>query len=718
MKNCIHLKFCVGAFLWCFGCGINLDTPAQVVINCSAQEDCPKGLVCRDSIGRCVGEGTLDDFSEVVRDSVVVSDGDDIPGVFLSAGRSASVQFEVTAALVKADVRFVWGGSDIVRSLQPTHDIEGSTSLAYTYLVDGTEPEGLATLLMTVTGAGGIAATAELARIAEFDFTKPILALDALESPLVDIQLLAGPNAALSDVDALTVGSKARIAFSVDELLGSDPIVTAHAPNGDALENMNLVKLSGSGTAYVYELSIDDRDVVQGTYSVTALVTDRAGNTSDDAALTLGDVLIDTQAPEAPNAISPGKITFYRRPWGSDDSGGLESFTLAGSDGAAEANTQLWVFAGPELLNSQGAVSGLIDARSVRSDGSFGGDIDAAQPWALPIFDRPEIYVAAVDRAGNLSDNDANPSNGIQGTLVRNIVWTATLNHKVPGSNLDNPHSFETRQLFSDRLLQGASLPLSQVTRLAAADNLLTGVIGEGDWENVTPSIPHFRSDHAMTYDSARGRIVMTGGISMFVCDGNANNCSTWEGHGASWQLLSVGDPEGDGDLPRGTNYAMTYDSVRGVSVVYADGDIWEFDGASWRKPQLTDPEGDRAPAARSQAALAFDRRRRVSILFGGDTDDDGTWIYNGQSWRHMCLAPPCSLSVPSPRMGHSLVYDDARQVVVMYGGETDGTFMTISGSGMANAGASCAPIRHVRRPGPLHALPMAPPTIPSGNAW
>ena len=89
------------------------------------------------------------------------------------------------------------------------------------------------------------------------------------------------------------------------------------------------------------------------------------------------------------------------------------------------------------------------------------------------------------------------------------------------------------------------------------------------------------------------------------------------------WQKAGQ-DPEGDGNPDASYGYALTFDSARGVGVLFGGwgavfSDTWEYDGGSWREVIATDPEGDGDPVGRWFHALTYDSARGVTILFGGE---------------------------------------------------------------------------------------------------
>src|SRR5215468_2010500 len=78
------------------------------------------------------------------------------------------------------------------------------------------------------------------------------------------------------------------------------------------------------------------------------------------------------------------------------------------------------------------------------------------------------------------------------------------------------------------------------------------------------------------------------------------------------------------------------------------------------------------APAARWGHAMVYDAARDRVLLFGGSTGTtfhDDTWSWDGSRWTQ--LAP--SLSPPA-RDQHVMAYDGARGRVVLFGGRLAGS--------------------------------------------
>lgn len=79
------------------------------------------------------------------------------------------------------------------------------------------------------------------------------------------------------------------------------------------------------------------------------------------------------------------------------------------------------------------------------------------------------------------------------------------------------------------------------------------------------------------------------------------------------------------------------------------------------------------APDGRSAHSMVYDEARGVVVLFGGsgNTLFGDTWTWDGTRWRQ------AATTGPSPRNGPVLVYDATRRVVVLHGGQAGPTLLT-----------------------------------------
>ena len=91
---------------------------------------------------------------------------------------------------------------------------------------------------------------------------------------------------------------------------------------------------------------------------------------------------------------------------------------------------------------------------------------------------------------------------------------------------------------------------------------------------------------------------------------------------------------------------------------------VWSWDGARW------EVETEAGPPGRVNAAAAYDRRHGQAVVAGGsrqaavgdrwDVVGD-TWIGDGKGWRRVADI--------TPRDHQSMVYDEGREAVLMFGG-------------------------------------------------
>src|SRR5206468_740726 len=104
-----------------------------------------------------------------------------------------------------------------------------------------------------------------------------------------------------------------------------------------------------------------------------------------------------------------------------------------------------------------------------------------------------------------------------------------------------------------------------------------------------------------------------------------------------------------------------------------AGADLWAWDGSAWSLISAVSP-----PGPRYSAHLAHDPVHKNTVLFSGAlpqsgglitpiADADDTWTFDGTTWNKQ--APT---SQPEPREGGGMVWDAARQRIVLFGGFSD----------------------------------------------
>jgi hypothetical protein len=138
--------------------------------------------------------------------------------------------------------------------------------------------------------------------------------------------------------------------------------------------------------------------------------------------------------------------------------------------------------------------------------------------------------------------------------------------------------------------------------------------------------------------------------------------------------------------------HAMAYDGSRGRTVLFGgelsipsgsrpgfgrlgDGsDTWEWDGENWT--QLADS----GPPARSLHTLAYDSARGVTVLFGGAGANGllgDTWVWDGANWTQK------SIDGPTPRATAPMAFDSTRGRTVLFGGSGD--WDGVNGTGLGD---------------------------------
>ncbi len=184
------------------------------------------------------------------------------------------------------------------------------------------------------------------------------------------------------------------------------------------------------------------------------------------------------------------------------------------------------------------------------------------------------------------------------------------------------------------------------------------------DWVQRFPvQSPPVRYSHAMAYDGAREEVVLFGG---FPFPAGTLFSDTWLWNGVNWTQSPTSGPSRRGA------HSMAYDSGRRETLLFGGssqtggvlGDTWIWNGANWI--QLFPTE---APPARMLFGMAYDEARGEVVLFGGTTLIAGqvfgdTWVWDGINW-----AQKSSIRLPPARRDHKMVYDRARQRVVLFGG-------------------------------------------------
>ena len=200
----------------------------------------------------------------------------------------------------------------------------------------------------------------------------------------------------------------------------------------------------------------------------------------------------------------------------------------------------------------------------------------------------------------------------------------------------------------------------------------------EYDGTSWTQRFPAQRPSHryglSMVYDPAIQKVLLFGGEPG---GGIAPYAETWGWDGTNWTPLA---PQ---NAPTGRSYmAMTYDSARARVVVYggirqgvALADTWTWDGSNWHQEFPAN-----GPGARFRVSMAYDVARSRVVLFGGEAYGGSflsfrdTWEWDGLDWT---LRSPATL--PVARHNQGMVYDPNLGRVVMFHGLKDALSLAVT---------------------------------------
>ena len=187
---------------------------------------------------------------------------------------------------------------------------------------------------------------------------------------------------------------------------------------------------------------------------------------------------------------------------------------------------------------------------------------------------------------------------------------------------------------------------------------------------------PHIL-DFGFALDADRGVLLAFGGRSMEPLWDWAAGLSNalWELDLATcaWdQVAAAGSPSAR------VRPMVAFDSKRDVLVVFGGNgstpwleDTWEFDGTAWSQRNAP---GDPSPGPRSGSTMVYDSARDRVVLFGGEDPSDvlldDTWEYDGASgtWEQRGSGS----SGPRARRNVGMVYDSVTGRTVMLGGTVD----------------------------------------------
>jgi len=514
-----------------------------------------------------------------------------------------------------------------------------------TYTATGSEPSAVS-VTATATDAAGNSVTKS--QTLEFDFTPP-----AIVGPL-SLVILPGSGNPLTSPGAAGNSASIRVGLSLSEPVGT-PVLTTTGTSPLA-----FAVLTDSNPSFQFQHTLNAAlPHSQGAQTLQLTATDAVGNRLTTT-LSLGapGLVIDTVRPSVPSVNVDDVTVLERAPWGN--TAGATIFRVTGAAGAVEGAATVIGY------RDSAAGSAVELGRTVAAaNGSYTLTLNGA--------DRPDVFVAVVDSAGNSSDAIA--GGAVQATKVRNVAWTASMGLKEVGNTFPNPHTFEIRHQSTSGRVQLDAFEPNGIAALGTLDASSLSTEGTLAFEAVTSPRPP-TSQVSMVYDPDHDVVWLPEGSTMF----------RWDGF--RWSTVTPLDPEADGNPPASGDFRFAFDKNTRENVLFTqDGETWVWNGVSWRLAFLADNDGLTAPRPRFRFAMGWDDAEAGILLFGGSDDtvaqatceDDGAclsdlWLWSGDEW--FALAGSASVGGPEPRTGPAMAFDADFGATVVYGGRSDvGTF-------------------------------------------
>jgi len=170
-------------------------------------------------------------------------------------------------------------------------------------------------------------------------------------------------------------------------------------------------------------------------------------------------------------------------------------------------------------------------------------------------------------------------------------------------------------------------------------------------------SLPQAQMGHTIVHDENDNRLLFGGFADETIFS------KVWGSSEQNWQVIDNATPVADR-----TWYSVTPFIGKNESLVFGGktmnreplDETWIWKDSTWRRY-----EGP-GPSARSHHTAVFDRARNVIVLFGGDNNDtllNDVWEWNGVSWQEI------NAQGPAIRAAHMSGYDPQRKLVIIAGG-------------------------------------------------
>ena len=670
MQSQPKASFLVCIVLSNFSCVTDFPLAEGVQVQCSEQSHCRRGFECSSTLGHCVPIGQEDDPPGLVGDvelhrldgTILVENTD-----LFNDGSTIVISFEVDEDLGEdpnVQLQFSDGNRavSLVEQAGRRYTFHFQVNAAQ---LSSTDEGRLITVLIGIVDTVGNPASLDLPNRLTIDLTPPTLAdlPPALLTPDVgNLQRI------VSAAEGAKEGTAVTLSITFKETLSAAPTAVLSDGLGSVISLGAPSK--DENPFFEYEYVVDAGDVPLGTdhdFWLELLATDEAGNRTDASTPLVAQTFrLDVDSPAAPQ-----DARFVRIPW-SSSSFSEPTFRLQGSGVLAPGD---WLVA---YADSSGA-------QLIAREQSLDGNVD----MALSTSDRPRIWVASHDAAGNLSPV----------IEVADGTWIANLFGREIANDFSNPNRVSFLRgvepaLFSD-LQSEPSTP--DLFSFYAEDGVSMRIETSRPWLRRRIGAPGKNSGAAMQHMASTGKTFMYGGLGE---DGPVGMMAEWNGE--DWREIDLIGTNNPGVL---VGMASTYDSLRDRIILYGGGSsfttlaekTWEWNGDQW-----LDVSPGSGPGPTIWGSMAFDAAKQAAILFGlvspgvpglpcpnGDIAPPNsgicalneTWEWDGAVWRQRCdgVEEVCANAPPHGRFGHDMVYDPSLDKIILFGGISfDGTTPTL----------------------------------------
>ncbi|HMA18513.1 MAG TPA: hypothetical protein VKS03_08750, partial [Thermoanaerobaculia bacterium] len=520
IRGARRCRLLAAAAVLAVGCSSSVPIPDGAQLTCATASDCPSGYLCHN--GTCATAGAIDTTPpDLVSVTVSPAAPWDSTAGFGKAGTTFAIDLVATEPLLEPPKVTIGTVPQVTVSCART----GGDGYRCTYQASGTENGGYGGVVKFDVWLEDLArneTTRNRAGALDLDFEAPKVAS-------ANVSYYPDPSNPLPSVKRAAAGTVVHVAVSADELLdgvGGPP--TASVDFGGGPVAFGLVSGSMTATGAAFEVAVP-AGTPDGLYTPTVTWTDLAGNTG--TASIGAQISVKTSRPVLD--VNQAAVVFVRSPWGNaaaERLGGSGYTIPAGPYFALEPSDPLspgaTLAAGTFMLADGSVPSAVLVENSATAGALILGTLrpDASGTFPRQALSSPDlatVYVVGIDDAGN--DSAA--------VKIHDAEWVATLEPPATGTN---PNALEWVGSLSSTRDQDIDVHPSDRSSLLLAggsDGQAILARAEAAWRDWTSTgaAPPGRGSHAMAYDSARGRIVVYGGVGTAYLD------DTWEWNGSNW---------------------------------------------------------------------------------------------------------------------------------------------------------------------------------------